>query len=109
MTHVVLVTERASRELEEAARWWSEHRSSAEAERWYFGFVQALVSLENSPQRCPHAREHGQATYELRQLAYGIGGRPTHRAVFTIRGTDVVVLSVRHLARGDLRPEELGS
>ena len=37
------------------------------------------------------------------------GRRPTHRAVFTIRGEEVVVLTVRHVAQPDLSPDDIAS
>jgi hypothetical protein len=35
------------------------------------------------------------------------GRRPTHRAVFAIRGEGMVVLAVRHLAQQDLSPDDV--
>jgi hypothetical protein len=45
--------------------------------------------------------------YTVRQLLYGIGRKPTHRAVFEVRGDTVYVLAVRHLAQDDLSADEL--
>ncbi|MEX0977969.1 MAG: type II toxin-antitoxin system RelE/ParE family toxin [Pirellulales bacterium] len=106
MSSPLVFTKRAAQELEEAARWWAENRSVVEAERWYAAYMRAIVSLENNPQRCPFARENGKLPYEVRQLAFGLGRRFTHRAVFTIRNNAVVVLSIRHLARQDIVPDE---
>jgi plasmid stabilization system protein ParE len=106
MSSTVVLTKRAAQELEGAARWWAEHRSVAEAERWYTAYMQAIVSLDTNPQRCPFARENGKLPYEVRQLAFGLGRRFTHRAVFTIRGDTVVVLAIRHLAQQDIVPDE---
>lgn len=107
MSYEVFVTDRAAHQLESAARWWSEHRSHAQAEKWYDGFVDAILSLAEGPERCPLAREHGQFPFPLRQLNYGIGPRPTHRAVFTVRQERVIVLRIRHLAQDDLGSEDL--
>ena len=107
MSFTVVLTDRAARELEETARWWAEHRSTIEAERWYTAFLQAIFSLERHPERCPFARENGILPHEVRQLAFGLGSRFTHRAVFTIRDDIVVILSIRHLARQDIVPDEL--
>jgi hypothetical protein len=37
-------------------------------------------------------------------MHYGVGSRPTHRAVFTIADDFVLVLAVRHGAQDQLRP-----
>ena len=40
MNYDVVVADRAAEEFESAARWWAEHRSLNQAERWYDGFIQ---------------------------------------------------------------------
>ena len=107
MTCKVILTPRAARELEQAVRWWAEHRSAAQAELWYNEFLQKLVSLEHHPERCPLARENGRFAYEIRQLAFGRGRRLTHRALYTIRDDRVVILTVRHAAQDDVSPDEI--
>jgi plasmid stabilization system protein ParE len=107
MNYEVLVTDRAAEELESAARWWAEHRSAAQAERWYDGFVEAILSLAEAPERCAIARERGRFPFEIRQLVYSLGRRPTRRAVFTIRQDKVIVLTIRHLAQDDLGSGDL--
>lgn len=107
MSYEVYVTARADRQLEDAARWWAEHRSVEQAERWYDGFLVVIRELENSPDRCPLARENARMPIEIRQLLYGLGRHKTHRAIFAIRPDRVVVYAIRHLAQRDLLPDEL--
>jgi plasmid stabilization system protein ParE len=107
MTIRVVLTRRAERELEGAADWWATHRSSSQAARWYAGFSDALASLSRNPERCPLAPEDGRFPYEIRELYYGLGSRPTHRAVFTIRRDMVLVLTIRHAAQADLTEDDL--
>jgi hypothetical protein len=52
-------------------------------------------------------RENDTFAYEVRQLAYGLGRRFTHRAVFTIRENDIVILAIRHLAQSDILPDDV--
>lgn len=104
--HDVVLTVRAEAELQEAHAWWSAHRSPAQADRWYTGFVRQLLTLETDPERHPYAPENEFFPYELRQLHYGLGRRPTHRAIFTVRPEKVVILRVRHLAQKPLAPED---
>jgi plasmid stabilization system protein ParE len=57
MTYDVRLTIKAEGQLKAAAKWWSEHRSHEQAERWYDGFLKKLESLAKHPARCPLARE----------------------------------------------------
>ena len=107
MTTRVVFTHRAERELQVAADWWAAHRSPSQAARWYAGFSEALASLSRNPERCPLASENGRFSYEIRELHYGLGPRPTHRAVFTIRDDMVLVLTIRHAAQADLTETDL--
>lgn len=107
MTYAVVTTERAAREISDAAAWWAAERSVEQAIRWYDGIRQAIARLADSPEARPLAAEHADFGCKLRELHYGLGSRATHRAVFTIVGQTVVVLSVRHVARGPLTPDDL--
>ena len=77
-------------------------RSPAAADRWLLGIHEAIQSLRTLPQRRPLAPERALAEEEIRQLVFG-----TYRILFSIEGTTVGVLHVRHVARGALRPEDL--
>jgi plasmid stabilization system protein ParE len=107
MMHRVIISIRAEREIQESALWWATNRSAEQASRWLHGLDQKLQSLAEAPTRWPLAAENGQFAYELRELHFGIGRHPTHRAVFTIAEDLVLVLTVRHTAQDELRPEDL--
>lgn len=107
MTHVVVVTEAAVREIEDAAAWWAREHSVDQAERWYSGIRQAITTLAEHPRRCATATESDDFGYELRELHYGLGARPTHRVVFTIVKETVVVLAVWQVAQERLRPGDV--
>ena len=98
----VLITDCAQGELDGAHDWWAEHRSAEQANRWYCGFLEELKSLTNDAERFPLAAESRLFPYDVRQLNYGLGNKPTHRALFTIRHEQVVILRVRHLAQKPL-------
>ena len=105
MKFQVLVTERAERELNEATDYIAEQAPNA-AQRWHHGFIFALQSLRENPTRCSKARENERFPFDLYQLLYG--RRNSYRAVFTVHNGDVAILSIRHVARRDLRPSEIG-
>jgi plasmid stabilization system protein ParE len=107
MIYRIVVTEKAQQDLESACEWWAQNRSLEQAQRWYAGFAAAIRSLAQDPERCPRAQESESLRYELRQLHYGLGRRPTHRAVFTIRKRTVLILRVRHLAQDEISPGDL--
>ena len=103
----VVVTEQAEREMQSAFDWWAEHRSKREADRWYAGLSKAIASLSENPEKLGRSRECERSSYEIRDLLFGLGRRPTHRAVFRIHGEEVVVLTVRHVGQRDLSPEDI--
>lgn len=103
----VVITDQAVREMQSAFTWWAEHRSKSQADRWYVGFGKAIANLSENPERHGQSREMGHFAYEIRDLLFGIGRGPTHRAVFTIRGEEVVVLTIRHVAQQDLSSDDI--
>ena len=106
MKYEVVHTDGAASQLDEACAWYVLNASHV-ANDWYNGFLDALNSLEDNPERFSLARENDAFPIEIRQLLYGAGKKKTHRAVFSIHDNRVVVRSIRHLARRDLGSGEL--
>ena len=90
----------------DAAYEWIHARAPRAAARWFNGFVDALRSLTESPERCGLAPENDAVRPEIRQLLYGRRSG-VYRALFTITGQDVRVLHIRHAARETLSAEDL--
>ena len=107
MSLPVVVQPEAEDTLFQSAAWWAKHRSVDQAERWFDGFVATIYTLGDNPERHPVARENDKFPYEIRELNYGLGSHPTHRAVFTIRPDAVVVLTTRHLAQRDITLDDI--
>lgn len=112
MKYHVVVSKAAREELRDVSRWWTEHRSADEAQRWYDGFLNALYRLDTFPDSHVFAYENDDFSFTIRELHYGLSSRSTHRAVYAIADNKVIVLAIRHLAQDriipeDLRPEEL--
>ena len=98
MAYLVNVTARAERDL---AHLFAEiHAQHSEAAlKWYWGLKEAILTLEEHPNRCPMTPE----TSNLRHLLYG--HKPhIYRILFTIEGNTVVILHIRHGRRRPLKP-----
>ena len=108
MTLPVVSHPRVQTFLDEAATWWEVNRSPEQAERWYIGFAHAIRSLGISPQRHSLAAENDAFPFEVRELHYGLGSQPTHRALFTIRQDCVYVFLIRHVAQREVGPQDIG-
>ena len=68
----------AESEILDAARFIAED-SPTDAVRWYDGIHEAVMSLQDMPNRCSHARENEAFPLELRQLVF-----KSHRVIFSI-------------------------
>lgn len=107
MTFRLVFTAQAFEELHEAADWWAANRNEHQAREWLEGCKSALALLTHNPEAHSKIRESAAFPVELRQKLYGLKSKPTHRAVFEIRGDEVIVHAVRHLAREDLTVDDL--
>jgi len=107
MSFRVIITGPAERDLFQTVSWWSEHRSTEQAERWYARIGPVIKMLADGPDRCPASPETNLLPTGLRELHFGLGHRATHRIVFTIVGQDVRVLRIRHAAQRELTLEDL--
>jgi plasmid stabilization system protein ParE len=103
----VRIAQPARQDLQEQHDWWAEHRSAEQAARWYQQFFRALLQLEEAPTKFSLAAESGVWPFEIRQLNFGIGRRPTHRALFRVKNNEVIVLRVRHLAQDSLTTDDI--
>lgn len=103
----VVITAPARRDLAEQHDWWAEHRSAEQAHRWYVGFHRALDALASNAEKLSLAPENGLWPFELRELTFGLGRKPSHRALFAIQGEHVVVLRTRSLAQAALTRSDI--
>lgn len=107
MSYLVIIDPRACEQLDEAYEWWADNRSAEQAARWYNGISVRLSDLAENPEQFPLAAEDYAFPFEVRELHYGLGSKPTHRALFTIRPGEVYVFCIRHVAQRPLTPEDL--
>lgn len=107
MTYRIRFTSKAKSELNQTAVWWAENRSLEQARSWLEGFEAAIQSLAENPEKHALAREDELFPFSLRQLLYGRGPKPTHRAIFRIRDDEVIIYGIRHLAQRDVSPKDV--
>jgi plasmid stabilization system protein ParE len=103
----VQVARAAKRDIRQIVAWWSEHRSTEQALRWFARIGPAIDTLGELADRCPISPESDLLPTGLRQLHFGLGRKATHRIVFTIVGEEVRVLRIRHAAQQSLTLEDL--
>ena len=103
MTYLVNLTSRAQRDLTHIYRAIDAEHSDA-ALIWYRGLRQAILSLEEHPNRCPVTPENDK----LRHLLYG--NKPhIYRAIYRVleRQKQVEVLHIRHGARRSFKESDV--
>jgi len=104
LAYRVRITESALADARDYVRFIRDVKQEPEAaDRWYRGLAAAVVSLEESPSRCPLIPESAQFTAQLRHLIYY-----SHRIIFQTEESTATVHVVRvyHGARRALRPED---
>lgn len=107
VTFTVRVPTKTRMELYEAAIWWAENRDRDQAARWLEGMEAAIEGLSDDPERHALAPEDESFSFTLRQILYGLRRRKTHRALFEVRGNEVIVHGVRHLSQREFTPDDL--
>jgi plasmid stabilization system protein ParE len=103
MAYIVSTTSRAERDLADLYIEIDAENSSA-ALSWYRGLVEAILSLEEQPNRCPVTRQRGK----LRHLLYG--HKPhTYRVIYRVQEKQkrVELLHIGHAARRKLKLSDL--
>lgn len=103
MAYLVNITSRAERDL--ASLYHEIHAGESDtALKWYQGLKEAVLSLEEQPNRCP-------ATPEKHQLRHHLyGSKPyIYRVIYRVmeKQKRVDILNVRHDARTKLKSSDL--
>ena len=92
MSSWLYVTNQARDEITRNAAWWAEKHSTDEALKWYDSVYQQLDELLPFPESHGLAVENDSFPYELREKLVG-GKKRTYRAIFTIVGSEIRVLT----------------
>lgn len=100
------VTNQSRDDITRNAGWWADNHSLDEALKWYDSVYDQLNELPPFPESHGLATENDSFPYELREKPVG-GKKRTYRAIFTIVGTEVQVLTVRRAAQRAITPDDV--
>ena len=103
------VTPRARGDIDRNADWWADHHSIEQALKWSNAVYDQLESLRDFPESCSLSAENDEFDYEIREKLVGLGTRPGYRAIFTIKGNEVFVLTVRAGEQDRLTTDDVDS
>lgn len=93
----VIIEAPAQQDIAKAYFWIAERNAEA-ADRWFDGIYDAIGSLEIFPERAPLAPESKYVDHEIRGIFHG-RRHFKYRILFTVVGSEVHILHVRHGAR----------
>src|SRR4051812_37831178 len=95
--YTVVLAESAEKEFN-AAYEWLVRETPQHAPIWYNGMIDALLSLETLPLRCPIAHDETVTAEVTRVLLYG-RRQHAYRILFSVHEETVIVVHIRHAAR----------
>lgn len=106
MSYRVRLTEAAETDLEKRFTSLAE-RSPSTAEKLHAKYLGALARLRDFPFSCGFAHENPRFTEEIRHLLFWVHPKRKYRALFTVRGDEVVILAIRAPGERAIKPEDL--
>ena len=104
MRHLVVIADPADRNFREHFQWIRE-RSPQGAEAWRARIIEAVKTLEISPEPHALARESAVFPVEIRCLLLG-KNRSAFRILHQIKGHEVRVLAIRRPSQDFINPED---
>ena len=106
MIYRVVLLPKAKSDIVRNARWWAEHHSAEQAACWVNTGEEQIESLQQFPESHAFSPENDHFEIEIRDKLVGLGSRRRYRAVFTIRGSEVFVLTLRAAEQGPLEGDD---
>jgi plasmid stabilization system protein ParE len=105
MSYRVLIQPNAFEEIEASYRWMCNNLNAETADQWYYELQNAILSLQEFPNRCKLAPEAASFGREIRQL--WVGKRRKYRVLFVVEEDIVAVVHVRHSSQSYLDEESM--
>lgn len=106
MTYRVRLTEGAEADYEERLTALAE-RSPDAARKLHASYLKALERLRDFPLSCGLSHENPRFAEELRHLLFAVHRKRRYRALFTVRGDEVVILAIRAPGERPVSPKDL--
>jgi plasmid stabilization system protein ParE len=97
MKYTTIISPEALADIERAYQWLLE-QTPQHAPIWHDELIDALVSLEENPLRCPRSHLDEETNEEYRKLLFG-NKRHAYRILFVLRGPNVWIGEIKHSAR----------
>lgn len=107
MSYRIRITFFAIEDMRSNHQWWFKNRSEAEADRWLIGIDKQIRALSSTANSETLATEVSLRKAEIRQATFGLGRKPSHRILFAIKGTEVVVYRIRAFKQDLLELDDL--
>lgn len=107
MIYRIFVQPTAKEDIVRNANWRVENHSIEQAMQWVDTIELQLQELTHHPERFGFAAENELFAYPLQQMLVGGGNRRSYRAVFTIMGDAVHVLTIRRAAQDGIVATDL--
>ena len=107
MLYTVKVLPEAQQDILNNMLWWAENHSAEQAADWYEVVRRQIQQVPNAPESHGLSAESPFFQYEIRDALIGKGRRGSYRAVFTIVGSEVVVLRVLRGSQGKMMPHDV--
>lgn len=73
---------------------------------WYEAYIAAMERLVTMPLSCGLAYENPDFPVELRHLLFGVHPRRRYRALFTVHGGEVILLTIRAPGERPIAPDD---
>jgi len=106
MSYRVRLTKAAEADFEERLTFLAE-RSPSAAGKLHSKYLEALARLRDFPLSCGLAHETPRFAEEIRHLLLWVYPKRKCRALFTIRGDEVVILAIRAPGERTVEPKDL--
>ncbi len=107
MTFRLTILPRAHRDIDRNAEWWADHHSLQEGIVWADTIYDQIETLRDFPEAHALSAENAEFPYEIRDKLVGLGSRRRYRAVFTIKGDELFVLTVRAAEEDRMTPDDV--
>ena len=106
MTYHIRSTGQADADLDRRLGWLAE-RSPTAAARLAQRYRDSFDRLRTMPLSCGLAYENRSFDEEIRHLLFGVHPKRHYRALFAVRGEEVVILAIRAPGERPVLPEDI--